>query len=131
VVNLGAGVEMKIVQVINQDHSEIKIRVNWCSSFFAKLKGLMFVRSLPDYSGIILVDNSESRLDTAIHMLFMNFDITAIWVNAKFEIVDVRLAKKWHLSYFPQKKAQYVIELNAVHMQDFHIGDQLLFIDEN
>lgn len=122
---------MKIVQIINQNHPEVKIKANWCSSFLAKFKGLMFVNSLPDYSGIILVEKAESRLNTAIHMLFMNFDITTVWINAKHEVVDVCLAKKWHLSYFPKQKAQYVLELNTNHMQDFHIGDQLTFYNEN
>ncbi len=122
---------MKIVEIINQNPSEIKIKANWCSSFISKFKGLMFVKSLPDYSGIILVENSESHINTAIHMLFMNFDITTVWVNSAGDVVDVCLAKKWHLSYFPKKKAQYVLELNASHMQDFHIGDHLTFEHEN
>ena len=91
----------------------------------------MFVKSIPDFSGIILVENAESRINTAIHMLFMNFDITAVWVNARCEVVDVVLAKKWHLCYAPKKKAQYVIELNPTHLQDFHIGDHLRFDNEN
>jgi Uncharacterized conserved protein len=122
---------MKTIQIINQTHEEIKIRVNWCSSFFSKFKGLMLVNSIPDFTGIILVENAESRINTGIHMLFMKFDITTVWVNANHEVVDVQLAKKWHLSYFPQKKAQYVIELNTNHLQDFHIGDHLLFVNEN
>ncbi|MHC1741016.1 MAG: DUF192 domain-containing protein [Anaerolineaceae bacterium] len=118
---------MKIVTIVDQNHPEIKIRATWCSSFFSKFKGLMLTKSIPDYSGIILVENSESRINTAIHMLFMNFDITAVWINARLEVVDLQLAKKWHLSYIPNKKAQYVLELNTNHLNDFHIGDQLLF----
>jgi uncharacterized membrane protein (UPF0127 family) len=122
---------MKVIQIINLDHPEIKIRANWCSSFFSNFKGLMFVKSIPDFSGIILVENTESRINTAIHMLFMNFDITAVWINADFEVVDVILAKKWHLYYASKKKAQYVLELNSTHLQDFHIGDHLRFDNEN
>lgn len=118
---------MKIVQIINQNHAEIKIKANWCSSFISKFKGLMFVKSIPDFTGIILVENVESRVNTAIHMLFMNFDITAVWIDKNFDVVDVHLAQKWHLSYVPKKKARYVLELNASHIQDFHIGDHLVF----
>jgi len=121
---------MKTVEIINTNHPEIKVRANWCGSFFSKFKGLMFVGSLPDFSGIILADNSESRINSAIHMLFMNFDITAVWINANHDVVDVKMAKKWHLSYVPQKKAQYVLEVNANHFQDFHIGDHLDFNNE-
>lgn len=121
---------MKTTQVTNTDHPEIKIAVNWCDSFLAKFKGLMFVPSLEKHTGIILVENSESKINTAIHMLFMNFDITTVWINADKKVVDVQLAKKWRLSYFPKSPAQYVLETHADHMQDFHIGDQLSFSNE-
>jgi uncharacterized membrane protein (UPF0127 family) len=121
---------MRVVEIINLDHPEIKIHANWCSSFFANLKGLMFVKSIPDFSGILLVENTESRLNTSIHMLFMNFDITAVWINSSHEVVDIILAKKWHLAYFPKKKAQYVLEINSSHLNDIHIGDRLQFENE-
>jgi uncharacterized membrane protein (UPF0127 family) len=121
---------MKVVQIINLDHPEIKIHANWCSSFFANFKGLMFVKSIPDFSGILLVENSESRINTSIHMLFMNFDITAVWINSGHEVVDVVLAKKWHLAYFPKNKAQFVLEINSSHLNDIHVGDHLQFENE-
>jgi uncharacterized membrane protein (UPF0127 family) len=121
---------MKTIQILNNNQPEVKITVNWCSSFFSKLKGLMFVPSLQDNTGIILVDSLESRINTAIHMLFMNFDITTVWINKKRQVVDVAYAKKWHLSYFPKKSAQYVLEINISHINDFHIGDQLTFSNE-
>jgi uncharacterized membrane protein (UPF0127 family) len=121
---------MKTIQIINNNQPEIKISANWCSSFFSKFKGLMFVPSLPENTGVILVDNSESRMNTAIHMLFMNFDITTVWINSKHEVVDVVLAKKWRLAYVPKKPAQYVLEINARHINDFHDGDQLIFSNE-
>ena len=121
---------MDIVEIINTNHSEIKVRANWCSSFFSKFKGLMLVKDLPDFTGIILVDNTESRVNSGIHMLFMNFDITAVWIDASHTVVGVQLAKKWHLSYIPQKKAQYVLELSANHILDFQPGDHLDFTHE-
>jgi uncharacterized membrane protein (UPF0127 family) len=90
----------------------------------------MFVRSLPDNAGIVLVDTVESRINTSIHMLFMNFDITTVWVDTNYRVVDVVLAKKWHLAYFPKKAAKYVIEISTSHIDDFHIGDQLSFSNE-
>ena len=122
---------MKTIQILNEAHPEIKIIANWCNSYLSRLKGLMFVTTLPKHAGIILVESGESRINTAIHMLFMNFDIATVWINAAYQVVDVRLAKKWHLSYFPKKPAQYVLEINADHLNDFHIGDQLSFSNAN
>jgi uncharacterized membrane protein (UPF0127 family) len=121
---------MNTVQITNNNHPEIKIAVNWCSSFLSKFKGLMLVPSLEKNTGIILVENSESKLNTSIHMLFMKFDIATIWINSEKIVVDVQLAKKWHLSYFPKSPAQYVLETHIDHLQDFHIGDQLSFSNE-
>lgn len=121
---------MKTIQIINNNHPEIKIAANWCDSFLSKFKGLMFVPTLEKNTGIILVENNESMLNTAIHMLFMNFDITTVWINSFLQVVDICLAKKGHLSYFPKKPAQYVLEIHADHLHDFQIGDQLSFVNE-
>ena len=121
---------MKTIYIINNNQPEIKISANWCQSFFSKLRGLMFVPSMPDGTGIILVDSMESRINTSIHMLFMNFDITTVWINSKKQVVDVVLARKWRLAYMAKKPAQYVLEINASHINDFHIGDQLIFSNE-
>ena len=58
-------------------------------------------------------------------MLFMNFDICAVWINQQNRVVDVKLAKKWHLAYFPRAAASQVLELHAVRMNDFSVNDQL------
>ncbi len=92
----------------------------------SKLKGLMFTRQLDQDTGIILVENKESRLDTAIHMLFMNFDIAVLWLNKDMVIVDKALAKRWRPIYMPKHPAQYVVELHPAHFPDFDPGDQLV-----
>jgi uncharacterized protein len=99
-------------------------------SFLSKLRGLMFKKSLDYQAGLLLAEKSESRINTSIHMLFMNFDICAVWINKSFQVVDVKFAKKWKLAFFPVSPAQYVLELNSGQMNQFHIGDQLEFIYE-
>jgi len=98
-----------------------------CTYYLQNIKGLMFEPALPENGGILLDEHSESRLNTSIHMLFMNFDITAVWIDSQYQVVDVRLAKKWALAYFPKSPARYVLETSAQHFHDFHIGDLLEF----
>lgn len=121
---------MKNILILNTNRPEVKIKAAWCQSFMSRLKGLMFVRSLDSDSGIILVDSFESRINTAIHMLFMNFDITTVWIDSKKQVVDVVLARKWAPFYVSKKAAQYVLELGAQHIDSFHVGDQLTFSNE-
>jgi uncharacterized membrane protein (UPF0127 family) len=106
------------------------IKVDLANTFGLKLLGLMFKKSLPDCSGLLISENSESVINSSIHMLFMNFDICAIWINKNYHVVDVQIAKKWHLAYFPKKKAQFVLEINSTRFDDFSIGDQLQFVYE-
>jgi uncharacterized protein len=101
------------------------IRAGFCSSFLCRLRGLMFRKSLGDYEGLLLVQPKSDRLDSAIHMLFMNFDITAVWIDNQQQVVDVKLARRWRPAYFPAKAARYVLEIHPSRINDFQAGDQL------
>ncbi len=100
----------------------------WCNSFSSKLRGFTFRRHLAQSEGLVLVEKKESRVNTAIHMLFVFFDLGVIWVNGAGEVVDKTVAKPWRLSYAPQAPAQYVIELHPAHLAEVEIGDQVEFI---
>ena len=95
----------------------------------SRLKGLMFSKQIPLDQGIILVENKESIVDTSIHMMFMNFNITVLWLNKDLVVVDKVLAKRWVLIYLPKVRAKYVVELHASQFSNFSIGDQLVLSD--
>jgi uncharacterized membrane protein (UPF0127 family) len=101
------------------------LRVLYCASFLCRLRGLMFRRSLPPNYGWLLVESKDSRLDTAIHMLFMRLDLAAVWINSQGEVVDVRLARRWRPAYIPRRPARYILETSADRYSDFSIGDQV------
>ncbi len=81
-------------------------------TFFPKLAGLMFRKSIPLDSCLILSERYESVVNTSIHMLFMRFDIGVLWLSKDLIIVDKKIAKKWHLAYISRLPAQYVVELH-------------------
>lgn len=122
---------MKLVKIINSSRPTPPLKVQYCSSFLSKFMGLMFANKLAPDSGIILVNSSESKIDSSIHMFFMKFDITTLWLDKNYVVVDKVLAKKWHPAYISRKPAQYVVETNATRYSDFSVGDSLLFSDEN
>jgi uncharacterized membrane protein (UPF0127 family) len=101
------------------------IRAGYCSAFLCRLRGLMFKRSLGRDEGILMVQPTSSRLDAAIHMLFMNFDITTVWLDDDLRVVDTRLCRRWRLAYAPAAPAHYVLETHAAHQDHFQAGDQL------
>ena len=122
---------MKIVKIRKSLLPFVVVNVKYCDTFLSKFMGLMFSRELNHDQGIILVENVESRVNTSIHMMFMNYDITVLWLNKQLIIVDKVLARKWRLIYLPKKPAQYVVELHQSKFSEFSIGDQLIFFNEN
>ncbi|MGB4595325.1 MAG: DUF192 domain-containing protein [Anaerolineaceae bacterium] len=106
-----------------------KIQIKYCENFMSKLKGLMFSKQIPLDEGIILVENKESKINTSIHMMFMNFDLTVLWLDKELVVVDKVLAKRWVPIYFPKSQAQYVVELHSKQFRYFSIGDQLFLSD--
>ena len=113
------------------DSSEPLVHVKYCDTFWRKFLGLMGSKELQPDAGIILVDNIESKLNTSIHMFFMNYDIAVLWLDKDLVIVDKALAKRWRPYYAPKAPAQYVVELHASRISDFSIGERLVLLEEN
>lgn len=107
------------------------IRAAYCDSFFSRFRGLMFRKALDEREGLLLVENSESRVNASIHMLFMKFDLAVIWMDAGMRVVDIQLARRWRPSYVPALPARFTLETRPEYFTEFHVGDQLNFADES
>jgi len=105
-------------------------RVRLCESFLCHLRGLQFVPRLPDDEGLLFVTKSESRTNTAIHMFFMFFSISVVWLDRDYVVVDKQLAKPWRPMYAPQRAAQYYLEALPQVLERVQIGDRLRFDEE-
>jgi len=115
--------------IVNLSRSGEQIaKVRWCQSFLCRLRGLTFRRSLEQDEGLLLVERSESRSNTAIHMWMVLFPITAVWLDKDFHVVDMKLAKPWRV-YIPSEPAMYVLEGSAEMMQRLSLGDRLAWRD--
>ncbi|MBL7164263.1 MAG: DUF192 domain-containing protein [Anaerolineales bacterium] len=115
-----------IVRNLNQSTFPT-LQAQYCDTFLCRLRGLTFRRSLPDDEGLLLVQGRESRLDAAIHMLFMWMDIAVVWLNDQKRVVDICLARRWRPIYVPQAPASYVLELSPAWQGNFAVGDQIDF----
>jgi uncharacterized membrane protein (UPF0127 family) len=122
---------MKIVKIRKSSSPFVAVNVKVCDNFWSKFIGLMFSKELKPDDGLILVENNESRINTAIHMMFVNYDITVLWLDKQMVIVDKVLAKKWAPIYYPKKPAQYIIELHQSKFFEYSIGDQLILFNES
>jgi hypothetical protein len=121
---------MRQILIRNLSRSQSRpVKALYCISFFCRLRGLTFRRSLGEGEGLLLVQGSDSRLDASIHMLFVWMDLAVVWINSAGEVVDVRLARRWHLAYAPQRPARYVLETLPSRLDEFIVGDRIQFED--
>ena len=104
-------------------------RARWCDGFASKLRGFTFRRQLANDEGLVLVEKEDSRLNTAIHMLFVFCPLGVVWVNNAGRVVDKALARPWRLAYRPQDPARYVIEGHPAILDYVNIGDHIYFGD--
>ena len=120
----------KSISIENQNRIiEGALRIKYCDTFFTQLRGLTFRSSLSRDEGLLLVGRRDSRLDSAIHMLFVSFDLSVMWINSALQVVDKVLAKSWRPAYFSKHPARYVLEIHPERWQDFEIGDVVKFKD--
>ena len=120
----------KTISIENQNRIiEGALRIKYCDTFFTQLRGLTFRSSLSRDEGLLLVGRRDSRLDSSIHMLFVSFDLSVMWINSALEVVDKVLARSWRPAYFSKHPARYVLEIHPERWQDFEIGDVVKFRD--
>jgi len=104
-------------------------RIKYCDTFLTQLRGFTFRHRLARDEGLLLVGTRDSRLDSSIHMLFVSFDLTVVWINSDMQVVDKVLAKSWRLAYFSKEPARYVLEIHPDRWEDYKIGDTVEFKD--
>lgn len=96
-----------------------------CDTFLTRLRGLMFTGSIPDNGGLIFINPAEDRVNSAIHMFFMQIDLTIVWADSAGVVVDKVLARRWKTLAAPQKNAKFIIETHIDRFDDYNCGDFL------
>jgi uncharacterized membrane protein (UPF0127 family) len=105
------------------------LRLKYCDTFLTQLRGLMFRPRLAPDEGLVLVGTRDSRLESSIHMFFVSFDLTVLWVNSDMKVVDKILARSWRPMYVSKQPAKYVVEIHPERWGEFEIGDEVQFKD--
>ncbi len=103
--------------------------VKYCRSFLCRLRGYTFHPPIGPNEGLLMDFGRNSRLDTAIHMLGVSFDLAVFWINQAQQVVDKTLARAWRPAYLPKAPARYVLETHPDRLNDLHIGQHVYFDD--
>ena len=102
-------------------------RIQLCTSFACRLRGLMFRSRLGADEGLLLGISRDSRVDSSIHMFFVPFDLAVFWINSEMRVVDKLIARSWRPAYFPAQAARYTLEVHPDRLGDYAIGDNVEF----
>ncbi len=78
----------------------------------------------------MLVEKRDNRLESAIHMLFVPFDLAVFWIDSNMTVVDKVLARAWRPAYLPKQPARYILELHPERWDNYQIGDKVHFNNE-
>jgi uncharacterized membrane protein (UPF0127 family) len=114
--------------LVNQTTGQrLASRVKLCDTYWTKLQGLMFRRTLDADQVLVFCYDRESIVETTIHMFFVFFSIAVVWLDAERRVVDKALAKPFRPYYAPKTAAQYYVEGDPGLLEQIQIGDQLAF----
>ena len=105
----------------------IASRVVHCDTFWKRGRGLMFRSSLGVDEVYLFVEGRESVAQTTIHMFFVFFSISVIWLDRDKRVVDKTLARPFRPFYAPSSPAQYFVEGHPSVLDRVSAGDQLDF----
>ena len=112
-----------LIRKISGDFGPIDCLEAWYfESFFDRFQGFMFKKRIFNHQAGLFINKNENKMDSAIHMLFMKFDIAVFWINQLNVIVDKKIAKKWRLVYYPQEKSHKILETHTDIYDKLQIG---------
>lgn len=103
-----------------------------CDRFWSRLRGLMFRRALAPGEAYVFISRRESIAEASIHMFFVFYPISVLWLDAQRRVVDSSLAKPFRPYYAPREAALYTVEavpelLCHSDGPRIRVGDQLDF----
>lgn len=121
--------DRKQVKIINRTTGRVLIQsARWCQSRLCRLVGLQFRRRLSTNEALLLVMAKDSVPQSSIHMFFVFFPITAVWINSDGKVTSVQLAKPWRPYYASPEPARFVLETSPSHLKKFKVGDEVDFV---
>ncbi|MFB6114637.1 MAG: DUF192 domain-containing protein [Halodesulfurarchaeum sp.] len=117
---------MNLVRERDGDRHRLASRVETADSFFEKMRGLMFRRSVPeDFALVFRFDEVEER---DVHMLFVPFPIDVLWI-VDGVVREVDRLSPW--TGTAREEADTLVELPAGRADAVEIGDSVRLVPAN
>ncbi|MBU0636014.1 DUF192 domain-containing protein [Candidatus Micrarchaeota archaeon] len=101
-------------------------KVRFANTLWQRFKGLMFLPKKRFDFALIFDFGSETQERASIHMLFVFFFISVVYLDAQKKVVDIKQnLRPGTLFYMPKKKARYLIELPPEKAKEIKLNDTL------
>ncbi len=94
-------------------------------NFFRRLRGLMLSKP----GNLVIVAPEETIKHTSIHTCFMRFPLNVLWLNSKFEVVDMAKQTGNWMFFKPDRPAKYVVEIGVGDIGKTKLGDKIKFVE--
>jgi len=96
-------------------------------NLFLRSWGLRFSKPKKG-SALVLVSPYESIYSSSIDMFFVFSPIDVLWLNSKYEVVDMREnVKPFSLPIKPRSPSKFVVELPIGSVDSIKVGDRVSF----
>ncbi|MFC3478332.1 DUF192 domain-containing protein [Halobacterium litoreum] len=102
------------------DARTLAATVDTADSFLSQARGLMFRRSIPDDYALVFPFGSVETRDA--HMVFVPFDIDALWMEDE-EVQQVATLSAW--TGMGEARCDTLVELPAGAASDVRVGDRV------
>ena len=109
---------MKICTAETQSGFSVS-RIEIADSYFTRLRGLMFRKTLGKDEGLLL------RKCSSIHCCFMNFPIDVVYLNDRMDVLKVETVRPWRVGSIV-RGARHIMELAEGAAAPLKPGDNIL-----
>lgn len=116
------GDEDAVARIVTDDGEALATDVEVARGLLAPAFGLMFRRSFEAGEALLLDAGRERRL--RLHMLFVPFDVDAVFLDADGRVVTVERLPAWRGR--ASARARYALELPAGVADEVEAGDELV-----
>ncbi|MDD3159814.1 MAG: DUF192 domain-containing protein [Candidatus ainarchaeum sp.] len=99
--------------------------VKYTKNSFQRMKGLMFEEEKKFNYALVFESETESIINSSVHMLFVFFPIDIVFLNKNKIVIDKARLTPFSLNYSPKKPAKYFIELPVGKAKNIKLKDKI------
>lgn|GEM_PF-564324 len=100
-------------------------KVKFANNTLERMKGLMFENEKKFDYALVFSFPKKGRVETSLHMMFVFFPITAVFLDENKIVTDVALLTPFTPNYTPKSPSKFVIELPAIYSKNIKIKDKV------